>query len=1005
MKKKSKNSVRKKSTGKLKAEPAAHAKEADKTFLIAIISIVAVVALFLLLLFSGQFVGKAIAVNAAGAELVSPAYAGASFSLKIVANTEKETTSVQFTLELPSEMDCSDVATTPAENLIAGWDEFENKCDSSTTPKRIIFYAQKKISTPTGETELFDIAQIDFVEGLPLNSMVQFTFKSFLALDKDSENLVQNLPLPLTVTVQEAPSTAVCGNGGEPETGEQCDDGNNVTESCSIYGQCEDICDASCKLVTVQGLYCGDGIINGNEQCDSTSSSCINCKVVLTATCGDNICDVKQESTASCPLDCGEVCPTNNLISWWKAENDAKDNSISGYHGTAQSIAYEQGVVGKAFKFDGASSIDLGSKVGTLFSDPTGNSLSISFWMKTNALKSTSNGTMYILDSGAATGGRRGIYCNTKDGDLSCAIQQQSAIYQASISKAIPLNSWKLVTLTFNDNTKELKLYLDGSFSKDGVQTQLPGETYVSEEVVVIGATTTKQLLFKGLLDEISVWDRALTAAEVDSLFDAGTTGMCAKPTSVCGNGDLEAGEECDDENNDDGDNCSSICLTESAICGDNVCEIKFESTTSCKQDCGLVCPTDELVSWWRGENEKDSFSSHHGTLGGDATSVLGKVDHAFSFDGEGDYFTLGQKPGTIFSDPTGESLSVSFWMKTNAAETPSGAQYIIDSGAGAASRRGFYCNTQKGKLNCVIKHDENIYEVIADAVVPLNVWKFVTFTFDNAKGELKLYVDGNVAATGTKAALSSSYQPVPASVIGATSLQTLSFSGLLDEIAVWNRALTSAEVKSIFDTGNIGMCAVPGAVCGNGFMETGEECDDGNVISTDACTSECKIAVCGDGMIRTGFEQCDGSNVGNVSCQSLGFANGSLSCTVGCTYNNTACMAAPEPVPLPPATTLTVNGTKISLGELAPANDTFSTLLTATEGFSQKIMIYTILYGADGKVLKLESDELTGGMNKDAWLVVTANHLQTEVKKKAVIVFDKDPNPTVYGKLERSYS
>ena len=115
--------------------------------------------------------------------------------------------------------------------------------------------------------------------------------------------------------------------------------------------------------------------------------------------------------------------------------------------------------------------------------------------------------------------------------------------------------------------------------------------------------------------------------------------------------------------------------------------------------------------------------------------------------------------------------------------------------------------------------------------------------------------------------------------------------------------------------------------------------------------------------------------------------------------------MAAPEAVPLPPATTLTINGTKISLGELAPANDTFSTLLTATEGFSQKIMIYTILYGADGKVLKLESDELTGGMNKDAWLVVTANHLQTEVKKKAVIVFDKDPNPTVYGKLERTYS
>src|SRR3989344_5122595 len=504
MKKKSKNSVRKKSTGKLKAEPAAHAKEADKTFLIAIISIVAVVALFLLLLFSGQFVGKAIAVNAAGAELVSPAYAGASFSLKIVANTEKETTSVQFTLELPSEMDCSDVATTPAENLIAGWDEFENKCDSSTTPKRIIFYAQKKISTPTGETELFDIAQIDFVEGLPLNSMVQFTFKSFLALDKDSNNQIQNLPAPVTVTFQQQPSQIDCGNN-ITEAGEACDKGPQGEAVCTAgYEQTCQYCSESCEFITVQGSYCGDGIKNGAEQCDGTVNCNSECKVVLTATCGDNVCDVKQESTASCSLDCGEVCPTDSLISWWKGENDAKDNSISGYHGQGN-VLFGEGIVGNAFAFDGVDDIiDLGSKAGTLFADPTGQSLSVSFWMKTGALTNAQGGALYILDSGAGTDGRRGFYCNTFQGDLNCALRQESAIYQASIKKSIPLNSWKLITLTFDDNTKELKLYLDGAFSKSGAQTQISSETYASEQTV-IGATNTKQLPFKGLLDEIAV--------------------------------------------------------------------------------------------------------------------------------------------------------------------------------------------------------------------------------------------------------------------------------------------------------------------------------------------------------------------------------------------------------------------------------------------------------------------------------------------------------------------
>ena len=365
----------------------------------------------------------------------------------------------------------------------------------------------------------------------------------------------------------------------------------------------------------------------------------------------------------------------------------------------------------------------------------------------------------------------------------------------------------------------------------------------------------------------------------------------------------------------------------------------------------------------------------------------------------------MGQKPGTIFSDPTGSSLSVSFWMRTNATKSPQGALYIVDSGAGTAARRGFYCSTNQGKLDCTIKHAEKIYQVSANNAIPLNVWKLVTFTFDQAKEELKLYLDGSYAAAGTKATLSSGASPVPTSVIGATNLQTLSFNGTLDEIAVWDRVLTAAEVRAIFDTDNIGMCAVPEAICGNGFVETGEDCDDGNKVDTDACTALCKSAVCGDGIIRTGVEQCEGINLAGASCQTLGFANGSLSCSSSCSFNNTACNAIPLPPPPPPNVTSTVNGTKISLGEIAPANNTFSTLLTATESFSQKIKVYTILYSGEGKVLKLETDEFNNGLRVGESIMVTVNYPLAEVKKKSVLVYDVEPNPTVYGKMEKTYS
>ena len=46
---------------------------------------------------------------------------------------------------------------------------------------------------------------------------------------------------------------------------------------------------------------------------------------------------------------------------------------------------------------------------------------------------------------------------------------------------------------------------------------------------------------------------------------------------------------------------------------------------------------------------------------------------------------------------------------------------------------------------------------------------------------------------------------------------------------------------------------------CGNGHVEAGEQCDDGNDDNTDACIDDCRRAVCGDGHVQgDGVEACD---------------------------------------------------------------------------------------------------------------------------------------------------
>jgi cysteine-rich repeat protein len=51
---------------------------------------------------------------------------------------------------------------------------------------------------------------------------------------------------------------------------------------------------------------------------------------------------------------------------------------------------------------------------------------------------------------------------------------------------------------------------------------------------------------------------------------------------------------------------------------------------------------------------------------------------------------------------------------------------------------------------------------------------------------------------------------------------------------------------------------------CGDGVVDLGETCDDGNMINTDACTNACEEAACGDGIFHEGVEECDDGNTSN---------------------------------------------------------------------------------------------------------------------------------------------
>jgi cysteine-rich repeat protein len=90
-------------------------------------------------------------------------------------------------------------------------------------------------------------------------------------------------------------------------------------------------------------------------------------------------------------------------------------------------------------------------------------------------------------------------------------------------------------------------------------------------------------------------------------------------------------------------------------------------------------------------------------------------------------------------------------------------------------------------------------------------------------------------------------------------------------------------------------------ADCGNGKLDHGEACDDGNLEDGDTCLSTCEDAACGDGYLEAGVEECDIAVL--TTCAALGFRGGTLSCGSDCRYDTSGCAGAGGGTPIPTGT------------------------------------------------------------------------------------------------------
>jgi hypothetical protein len=84
------------------------------------------------------------------------------------------------------------------------------------------------------------------------------------------------------------------------------------------------------------------------------------------------------------------------------------------------------------------------------------------------------------------------------------------------------------------------------------------------------------------------------------------------------------------------------------------------------------------------------------------------------------------------------------------------------------------------------------------------------------------------------------------------------------------------------------------GGYCGDGRVDQGEQCDDGELnsdVEPNACREDCQLPWCGDGVLDDAFgESCDGAALGGQTCEGLGYGVGTLACAADCTFDTSQC-------------------------------------------------------------------------------------------------------------------
>jgi len=235
-----------------------------------------------------------------------------------------------------------------------------------------------------------------------------------------------------------------------------------------------------------------------------------------------------------------------------------------------------------------------------------------------------------------------------------------------------------------------------------------------------------------------------------------------------------------------------------------------------------VVWAADGLVSYWPfdegiGTTAGDAVNGNHGTIYG-ATWVDGKFGKALSFDGDGDYVSI---PDSTSLDLSGE-MTVEAWIKVAVHKNYNA---IVVKGPDMAENYELLVGypTVDDVVSAILFTDGRKW-LSTGGVIAQDTWHHVSVTCK--PNEWRIYVDGVKRAERTDVASAPATNNYPVWIGNEQGTTGRVMYGLIDEVRIWNRALSAAELAFVAPVVNAGDDATINK--GSNFTSSGSFTDAG---------------------------------------------------------------------------------------------------------------------------------------------------------------------------------